>query len=882
MGQPNPWGGTFTNGEGPSVFKSNTDDTGSCCRTSPRTTAVEGYMLFESPDIASGDWTAVPEAKLPESPRHGTVLPVTASEYQRLLETYQPDALAEGVTVTPESATLAPGGTADFEASVTPVTAEDRSVTWSSSDESVATVDADGVVTAVDDGTATITARSVRDTEGSATVTVTTPAVPELPADAWIDDFDGSALDGRWGIESEVPDAWSLAENPGSLTLHSQSGDTYQGGNTAKNVFLVDVPAGDFTAYTSVTGAVSRDFQGAGLFVMQDFDNYVRAGLTNVSFAPGGPTVIENGVEENAVYRSSFASRPGSTHEYLRVQRTGDVIVTSYWNGVDWAEAARATVGFDASRIGLYALAAGAAPSHEVTFDYFALVAPEGADVVPEGTFTFEGSGDARYLAVGDGGALRLDDTRPLEQLALVAEEVAGEGAEGVRPVTIRESESGRPLVLDGERLALGAEGAEPTTFRLTDVGGGSIGLHADDRWVVVGDGGALVVGEEADAARLRVVPVEITEHSIEIDTDAPRTDVSDDLYGIFYEDINYAADGGLYAELVRNRSFEFNTADNGGFTASPRGRRSSAAPPGRSASATDRARWLNDRNRYSLTVQSSGAGVGVRNAGYNRGVAVEEGASYDFSVWARRRRRSSSPSRSRTPPAPSSSRSARSTSTGDDTGRKYEVRAHRERDDGRRPARRARRRRGFAAARHGVAVPRRHLGRPGQRDERAAQGPRREGRGARPVVPALPRRLRDQRRHVRHVPRVRRRRPSAHLPVEGDHRAGRGAAHQRNFWGYNQSYGIGYLEYLKFAEDIGAMPLPVVSVGANGCGSTIPEMTDPARIERWVQDTLDLIEFANGDVTTEWGAKRAELGHPEPFDLRYIGLGNEENTDTF
>ena len=73
-------------------------------------------------------------------------------------------------------------------------------------------------------------------------------------------------------------------------------------------------------------------------------------------------------------------------------------------------------------------------------------------------------------------------------------------------------------------------------------------------------------MGEEADAARLRVVPVEITEHSIEIDTDAPRTDMSDDLYGIFYEDINYAADGGLYAELVRNRSFEFNTADNAGF----------------------------------------------------------------------------------------------------------------------------------------------------------------------------------------------------------------------------------------------------------------------------------------------------------------------------
>jgi alpha-L-arabinofuranosidase len=70
--------------------------------------------------------------------------------------------------------------------------------------------------------------------------------------------------------------------------------------------------------------------------------------------------------------------------------------------------------------------------------------------------------------------------------------------------------------------------------------------------------------------------------------------------------------------------------------------------------------------------------------------------------------------------------------------------------------------------------------------------------------------------------------------------------------------------------------------VGANGCGSNIPEMTDDVRLDRWVQDTVDLIEFANGSVRTEWGAKRAALGHPDPFGLKYIGLGNEENTDTF
>ncbi|KRE30398.1 hypothetical protein ASG80_16700 [Agromyces sp. Soil535] len=887
VGQPNPWGGTFTNGEGPSVFKSNTDATWYLLQDQPSYHGGEGYMLFESPDLASGEWTAVPEAQLPESPRHGTVLPVTASEYQRLLETYQPDALVEGVTVTPDSATLAAGEAAGFEASVTPVTAEDRSVAWSSSDEAVATVDAAGVVTAVADGTATITARSVRGTEGTATVTVETPAAPELPADAWVDEFDGDTLDGRWAIEGEVPDAWSLTENPGSLTLHSQSGDTYQTANTAKNVFLVDVPAGDFTAFTSVSGAVSRDFQGAGLFVMKDFDNYVRAGLTNVSFAAGGPTIIENGVEQNAVYGSTFTSRPGSTHEYLRVQRTGDEVVTSYWTGHDWAEAARATVGFDAARIGLYALAAGSAPSHEVTFDSFALVAPEGADIVPEGTFTFEGSGDERYLTAGDGGTVRLDGTRPLEQLALIADEVdageAGAEASAARPVVIRDSGSDRLLVIDGDRLALAADGAEATVFRLTDVGGGKAALHTiDDRYLVLGEGGALVVGDQADAARLTVVPVEITEHSIEIDTDAPRTDMSDDLYGIFYEDINYAADGGLYAELVRNRSFEFNTADNRAFTGLTAWEEVERGATGSIAVGADRARWLNDSNRFSLTVQSDGAGVGVRNTGFDRGIAVEEGASYDFSVWAR-----SATAQQLTVTVENSTGTEQYALgtvdvAGDDTWRKYDVRvtSNATTDAGRLVV--------LGGAAGSLQLDMVSLF-PVDTWVGPVNGPSVLRKDLAEKVAALePSFLRFPGGCVTNVGTF-----NTYLESDGQDRRRTyqwketiGPVEERpanwNFWGYNQSYGIGYLEYLKWAEDLGATPLPVVSVGANGCGSSIPEMTDQARIDRWVQDTVDLIEFANGDVTTEWGAKRAELGHPEPFDLRYIGLGNEENTDTF
>ena len=90
-------------------------------------------------------------------------------------------------------------------------------------------------------------------------------------------------------------------------------------------------------------------------------------------------------------------------------------------------------------------------------------------------------------------------------------------------------------------------------------------------------------------------------------------------------------------------------------------------------------------------------------------------------------------------------------------------------------------------------------------------------------------------------------------------------------------SYGLGYYEYFMLAEALGAEPLPVVHSGLLCQARDVFEA--PLTIEEthaYAQDILDLIEFANGDVTTEWGALRAEMGHPEPFDLKYLGIGNE------
>ena len=109
------------------------------------------------------------------------------------------------------------------------------------------------------------------------------------------------------------------------------------------------------------------------------------------------------------------------------------------------------------------------------------------------------------------------------------------------------------------------------------------------------------------------------------------------------------------------------------------------------------------------------------------------------------------------------------------------------------------------------------------------------------------------------------------------------------NLWGYHQSFGLGYYEYFQFCEDIGAEPLPVVAAGVpcqnssrggDGQMGGIP-MED---MDEYLQDILDLVEWANGDPkTSKWAKMRAEAGHPKPFNLKYIGIGNEDLiTDVF
>ena len=108
-----------------------------------------------------------------------------------------------------------------------------------------------------------------------------------------------------------------------------------------------------------------------------------------------------------------------------------------------------------------------------------------------------------------------------------------------------------------------------------------------------------------------------------------------------------------------------------------------------------------------------------------------------------------------------------------------------------------------------------------------------------------------------------------------------------KNTWGYHQSMGLGYYEYFQFCEDLGMQPVPILPCGvscqgANGGWNMWPQQAQDvcpmSEMDEWVQDALDLIEWANGDpATSKWAKLRADQGHPKPFGLKFLGIGNEE-----
>ncbi|MGW7519931.1 alpha-L-arabinofuranosidase C-terminal domain-containing protein [Streptomyces sp. NPDC054796] len=373
----------------------------------------------------------------------------------------------------------------------------------------------------------------------------------------------------------------------------------------------------------------------------------------------------------------------------------------------------------------------------------------------------------------------------------------------------------------------------------------------------------------------------EPTDYSLSIDTGAKGPAIEDTMHGVFYEDINRAADGGLYAELVQNRSFEYGPADNASYTPLTSWDTAAEGGAGGALEVVDDGGRLNERNRQYLRLdldgngEGPGSGYGVVNSGYTTGMSVRAGKKYDFSVWARTDQKRGTPLtvglRSKdgdtavSTPLRATVRGDRWTKyTGTLTARTTDTSAR------------------LAVLAGGAGTVRLDMVSLFPRDTYKGRTNGMRADLAEKIAALDPGFLRF---------------PGGCLVNTGSHEAYEGPGYERrrsyqwkdtigpveeratnaNFWGYNQSYGIGYFEYFQFAEDIGAMPVPVVPALVTGCGQN-KATEDEALLRRHIQDTLDLIEFANGPVSSEWGAKRARMGHPKPFGLTRLEVGNEEN----
>lgn len=361
------------------------------------------------------------------------------------------------------------------------------------------------------------------------------------------------------------------------------------------------------------------------------------------------------------------------------------------------------------------------------------------------------------------------------------------------------------------------------------------------------------------------------------IDSDASGPEISPTQYGIFYEDINQAADGGLYAELVRNRSFEFSNVDNASFTSLTAWDISQRGGAAGTATVVDDPQRLNEMNRNYLSLDLSKAatngGTAVRNTGFSGGQAYEAGKNYNYSVFARTTAPEGTVLNINLENAAGDVLGTAAVTVKGDAWTRYTA---------------------TLAATAGTTSGRLTtvVGGTGQvKLDMISLFPQDTFMGrenglrkdlAEKVAALDPGFLRFPGGCVTNTGGT----YAAYTEANG---FPRDRVYQwketigpvetrptnKNFWGYNQTNGLGYLEYFELAEDMKSEPLPVVSVGLTACGQE--RYASDADVARYVQDTLDLIEFANGGTDTVWGAKRAELGHPEPFNLKYIGLGNEE-----
>ena len=352
----------------------------------------------------------------------------------------------------------------------------------------------------------------------------------------------------------------------------------------------------------------------------------------------------------------------------------------------------------------------------------------------------------------------------------------------------------------------------------------------------------------------------------LDINTKKAGAKIQDTMYGLFFEDINYAADGGLYGELVKNRSFEFPQSfmgwqvfgdvklkDDGPFERCPH-YVVLGAP--------------NHQERRT----------GIQNEGYF-GIGVVKGEDYRFSVWAKAPKGKATISVQHNDQYSMGEHQEFVEQALDVTSaewKKYEIMLKSPETQKKANLRI------FLKGENPVCLEHVSLF-PVNTFKNRENGLRRDvAQALADVKPGL---LRFPGGCIVEGTDLETRYQWKNTigPVENrplNQNRWEHTFDYRYYPDYYQSYGLGFFEFFQFSEDIGAEPLPVLNVGMacqfqnwdKECAHVPMDQLDP-----YIQDCLDLIEFANGDVNTTWGKKRAEMGHPEPFNMKYIGVGNEQ-----
>jgi alpha-L-arabinofuranosidase len=347
------------------------------------------------------------------------------------------------------------------------------------------------------------------------------------------------------------------------------------------------------------------------------------------------------------------------------------------------------------------------------------------------------------------------------------------------------------------------------------------------------------------------------------ITVDLNRTkDISPILWGIFFEDINYSADGGLYAELVRNRDFEFNNLDHGEWNALTGW---SVPSELKATIATDAP--IHKNNPHYLVLESPASKeFALVNEGF-RGMVFRKGDSYFFSVFTKNPDNSESKLKVEMRDEQNQVVASGTITVKGKEWTKTELKltASKDTDHGK-----------LALIPSGGKVA---LDMVSLFPEKTFKG-RRNG-----LRPDLAQTLADLKPRFIRFPGG----CVAHgNGLKNMYRWNRtvGALEARvpqsNIWDYHQSAGLGYFEYFQFCEDIGAEPLPILPAGVS-CQNSFRDGKGQQggipmdEMDEYIQEVLDLIEWANGPADSKWGKVRAEAGHPEPFHLKYIGIGNED-----